>query len=106
MNSVAKAEPVCGVNKKQKIAAEDEGRVPASFFSSKQQSTIEENWGQNKITPKQQANIDFYLLRFIVCCFVAFSLLDSGFFIDFVSALYVMSKSPSSLIIVNLKRSY
>ena len=74
-----------------KISAEDEGRMPVSFqvSSSTQQSTIEENWGESKITPKRQANIDFYLLRFIVCCFVAFSLLDSGFFIDFVFALYV-----------------
>jgi hypothetical protein len=92
VNGVAKAEPVRGVNKKRKIAAEDEGRMSVSFSSSTQQSTIEENWGESKITPKQQANINFYLLRFIVCCFVAFSLLDSdsGFFIDFVFALYVM----------------
>lgn len=93
VNGVAKAEPVRGVNKKRKIEATDEGRVPASFSSSRQQSTIEENWGESKITPKRQANIDFYLLRFIVCCFVAFSLLDSGFFIDFVLALYVMHYS-------------
>lgn len=102
MNGVAKAEPVRGVNKKRKISAEDEGRMPASFSSSssRQQSTIEENWGESKITPKRQANIDFYLLRFIVCCFVAFSLLDSGFFIDFVLALYVMSLHYSHLIVV------
>ena len=81
MNGVAKAEPVRGVNKR-KIAAEDEGHVPASFSSSTQQLTIEKNWGVSKITPKWQANIDFYLLWFIVCCFVAFSLLDSGFFIS------------------------
>ena len=96
MKGVAKAEPVRGVNKKRKIAAEDEGRVPASFSSSKQQSTIEGNWGENKITPKRQANIDFYLLRFIVCCFVTLSLLDSGFFIDFVFALYMMYSLFSS----------
>ena len=98
LNGVAKAEPVRGVNKKRKIAAEDEGRVPASFSSSTQQSTIEENWGVSKITPKRQANINFYLLRFIVCCFVAFALLDTGFFIDFVSSLYVTLFSLFSFI--------
>lgn len=88
----AKAAPVRDA-KKRKVTAQDAGRVPAPFADSvgAQQSLLEDSWGQSKVTPTRQATIDFYLLRFIVCCFVAFSIVDSGFFIDFVIALYVTS---------------
>lgn len=51
------------------------------------QSKLSQSWGENKLTAARQALIDFYLLRFVVCCSIAFAVLDNGFFIDFVSAL-------------------
>ena len=39
------------------------------------------------ITVVCQALIDHYLLRFVVCCSIAFAVVDNGFFMDFVSAL-------------------
>lgn len=51
------------------------------------QSKLSQSWGESKLTAVRQAMIDYNLLRFIVCCAIAFSVLDSGFFIDFVTAL-------------------
>jgi hypothetical protein len=81
---------------KRKATVEDVGRVPTSFnppvesegsASTTQQSTLVQSWGQSKITAVHQALIDHYLLRFVVCCAVAFAVVDNGFFMDFVSAL-------------------
>jgi hypothetical protein len=81
---------------KRKATVEDVGRVPTSFnplvesegsASTTQQSTLVQSWGQSKITAVRQALIDHYLLRFVVCCAVAFAVVDNGFFMDFVSAL-------------------
>jgi hypothetical protein len=81
---------------KRKATVEDVGRVATSFnppveaegsASRAQQSTLVQSWGQNKITAVRQALIDHYLLRFVVCCSIAFAVVDNGFFMDFVSAL-------------------
>jgi hypothetical protein len=55
----------------------------------KTQTTVEENWSEPKVTPVRQATIDYFLLRMIICCGLAFSLVDNGFFIDFCMAMYV-----------------
>jgi hypothetical protein len=81
---------------KRKATVEDVGRVATSFnppveaegsASRAQQSTLVQSWGQSKITAVRQALIDHYLLRFVVCCSIAFAVVDNGFFMDFVSAL-------------------
>lgn len=87
---------------KRKATRQDHGREAVSFAppvehnSSQSSSTgsgatkqtnFEQNWGTTKITAIRQAFIDFMLLRFIVCCAIAASILDNGFFIDFVTAL-------------------
>ena len=41
----------------------------------------------SKISPNRQAEIDYYLLRFIICCSVAFAILDNRFFIDFLTCM-------------------
>jgi hypothetical protein len=91
-------------NKKWKVTNEDEGRVPVPMSSSSTptpstttgpvmesrpvQKTLAATWGDTtKITATRQATIDYYLLRFIVCCAIAFSVVDSGFFIDFIAVL-------------------
>jgi hypothetical protein len=81
---------------KRKATVEDVGRVATSFIppveskgsaSTAQQSTLAQSWGQSKITAVRQALIDHYLLRFVVCCSIAFAVVNNGFFMDFVSAL-------------------
>jgi hypothetical protein len=91
-------------NKKRKVTNDDEGRVPVPISSSSTpkpstttattresqpvQKTLAATWGDTtKITATRQATIDYYLLQFIVCCAVAFSIVDSGFFIDFIAIL-------------------
>jgi hypothetical protein len=45
------------------------------------QRTLNAHWAvTSKISSHRQAQIDFYLLRFIICCSIAFSVLDSRFF--------------------------
>ena len=51
------------------------------------QSKLSQSWGESKLTAARQAIVDFHLLRFIVCCSIAFAVLNNSFFIDFVSAL-------------------
>ena len=52
------------------------------------QHTLNAHWAvTSKISPHRQAQIDFYLLRFIICCSIAFSVLDSRFFIEFLTCL-------------------
>ena len=81
---------------KRKATVEDVGCVATSFnapvesegsASTPQQSTLVQSWGQSKITAVRQALIDHYLLRFVVCCSIAFAVVNNGFFMDFVSAL-------------------
>jgi hypothetical protein len=81
---------------KCRATVEDVGRVPTSFTppvesegsaSTAQQTTLVQSWGQSKITAVRQALIDHHLLRFVVCCSIAFAVVDSGFFMDFISAL-------------------
>jgi hypothetical protein len=59
------------------------------------QSYIDESFGSSKISARRQSWIDFTLLRFIICCFLAFSLLDNIFFLSFVRALYVSLPLPT-----------
>ena len=81
---------------KRKATVEDVGRVATSFISAvesegsastAQQSTLVQSWGQSKVTAVRQALIDHYLLWFVVCCSIAFAVVDNGFFMDFVLAL-------------------
>jgi hypothetical protein len=81
---------------KCKATDESVGRVPVTFGppveqsaspSTSTQATLNASWGEAKITAVRQAFIDYHLLRFIVCCAIAFSVVDSGFFIDLVKAL-------------------
>ena len=91
-------------NKKRKVTNDNEGRVPVLLSSSSTptpstttgpamesqpvQKTLAATWGDTtKITATRQATIDYYLLRFVVCCAIAFSVVDSGFFIDFIAVL-------------------
>jgi hypothetical protein len=92
---------------KRKATDEHVGRVPISFASASSpeppetgsqsplsstssatlQTKLSQSWGDHKLTAVRQAKIDLMLLRFIVCCAIAFSIVDNGFFIDFVNAL-------------------
>lgn len=82
--------------KKRKATNEGAGRVPVTFASPVEQgasssvstqATLNASWGETTISAVRQAFIDYNLLRFIVCCAIAFSIVDSGFFINFVKAL-------------------
>ena len=75
--------------KKRKIEKANEGRSDTVGI---RQVEITESFGPRSLTAKQQSLIDFLLLRFIICCSLAFSLLDNGFFIDFCNILYVLSQ--------------
>jgi hypothetical protein len=59
------------------------------------QTAITDSFGPKRITGAQQTVIDRFLLCFIVCCSIAFSILDSRFFIEFCRILYVASVSMS-----------
>ena len=51
-------------------------------------NTLTAHWATtSKITAKRQAEIDYYLLRFVICCSIAFAILDNRFFIDFLTCL-------------------
>ncbi|KAJ3913026.1 ribonuclease H-like domain-containing protein [Lentinula edodes] len=74
--------------KKHRIETETEGHSSSTPTASDPQQVLEASWGEvQKLTPPRQARIDYFLLRFVVCCAVAFAILDSGFFQDFVHAL-------------------
>lgn len=52
------------------------------------QPALKASWGEvTKLTAARQAQIDYFLLRFIICCAIAFSITDNGFFRDFIHAL-------------------
>ena len=73
-----------GVRSNKRKAADPElNRVPLQSDQGK----ITQSFGPSRLTAEQQARIDFYLLRFLICCSIAFSILDNGFFIDLVTAL-------------------
>jgi len=86
---------------KHKVADEASGCVPVSFAppvssdgtssgsstAPLAQSTLSQSWGDTKLTPPHQALIDYFLRQFIICGAIAFTILDNGFFIDFVAAL-------------------
>lgn len=51
-------------------------------------NTLTAHWATtSKISAQRQAEIDYYLLRFIICCSIAFAILDNRFFIDFLTCL-------------------
>ena len=51
-------------------------------------NTLFAHWATtSKISAQRQAEIDYYLLRFIICCSIAFVILDNQFFIDFLKCL-------------------
>jgi hypothetical protein len=93
---------------KRKATGEDVGRVTPSFAppvtpnlssaasgslstaSTPVQSKLSQSWGESKLTAVCQAMIDYQLLCFVICCAIAFLVVDSGFFIDFVAALRVL----------------
>ena len=108
----ARSKKVRGNNKKRKIAAEDHGRVPVTKFKSESdnlaspssaaetssaslsdgQKTLSQAWTSStgdptKLTAARQTRIDYFLLRFIIGCSIAFAILDNGFFWDFVTCL-------------------
>lgn len=41
----------------------------------------------SKLSANHQAEIDYYLLRFIICCSIAFAIVDNHFFIDFLTCM-------------------
>ena len=103
VTSQAKA-PAVREPSKRKATNQNAGRVEMSFappVSSEVSSTaasgsssatgvqskLSQSWGESKLTAARQAIIDFHLLRFVVCCSIAFAVLDNGFFIDFLSVL-------------------
>ncbi|KAJ6491973.1 hypothetical protein C8R45DRAFT_1136989 [Mycena sanguinolenta] len=47
--------------------------------SASGQTTLQDNWGAGRIATTRQVTIDYFLLRVINCCALAFSLLDNGF---------------------------
>ena len=99
------AAPAVRLPGKRKATDEHAGRVPISFASASSpelpetgsqsplpsmssvtlQTKLSQSWGDHKLTVVRQAKIDLMLLRFIVCCAIAFSIIDNGFFIDFVN---------------------
>ncbi|KAJ6623883.1 hypothetical protein B0H10DRAFT_2213253 [Mycena sp. CBHHK59/15] len=89
-------------SKKRKLENPAEGRAPVQGITTPShaessgstptaQHTLDDTWGASSITATRQSIIDYLLLRLIVCCTLAFSLCDNGFFIDFCNTLYVPS---------------
>ncbi|KAJ6613354.1 hypothetical protein B0H10DRAFT_2222257 [Mycena sp. CBHHK59/15] len=66
-------------SKKRKLENPAEGRAPVQGITTPSHA---ESSGTTR-----QSIIDYLLLRLIVCCALAFSLCDNGFFIDFCNAL-------------------
>jgi hypothetical protein len=60
----------------------------SSTTTSSSPNTLTSHWATtSKITAKRQAEIDYYLLRFVICCSIAFAILDNRSFIDFLVCL-------------------
>ena len=52
------------------------------------QHTLNAHWAvTSKLSSHCQAQIDYFLLQFIICCSIAFSVLDNQFFIEFLACL-------------------
>src|SRR6266540_4055755 len=77
--------PPAVCRKKRKAAEPDSGRIDE--LAETTQGKITNSFGPSKLSAQQQSRIDYYLLRFLVCCSVAWAILDNGFFIEFVTAL-------------------
>lgn len=59
-----------------------------SKLNTNPSNTLTAHWATtSKISAKRQAEIDYYLLRFVICCSIAFAILDNQFFIDFLTCL-------------------
>ncbi|KIM90088.1 hypothetical protein PILCRDRAFT_84255 [Piloderma croceum F 1598] len=62
------------------------------------QHTLNAHWAvTSKISSHCQAQIDYFLLRFIICCSIAFSVLDNCFFIEFLACLLPSYACPDRL---------
>ncbi|KAJ7599777.1 hypothetical protein C8J56DRAFT_879560 [Mycena floridula] len=78
--------PVC--QGKQKVDDPSHNRIPVKFgTNSGKQSKISDSFAPVNMNPSWQFRIDYFLLRFVICCAIAFSILDNGFFRDFVHVL-------------------
>ncbi|KAJ6590906.1 hypothetical protein B0H10DRAFT_1960891 [Mycena sp. CBHHK59/15] len=76
--------------KKRKVEDPADGRSPipgittelpqseSSQEAAPTQHTLASSWGESSITATRQSVIDYLLLRLIVCCSLAFALLDNG----------------------------
>jgi hypothetical protein len=59
-----------------------------SSSSMSNTGTLTAHWATtSKISAQRQAEIDYHLLRFVICCSIAFAILDNRFFIDFLTCL-------------------
>ncbi|KAK6981691.1 hypothetical protein R3P38DRAFT_3459720 [Favolaschia claudopus] len=88
----AVAPPVREKSRKAEDPNHDRVAIPgiatASTKAAPVQRTLGASWGSTeKMTAPRQSAIDYLLLRLLVCCSLAFALLDNGFFIDFCNAL-------------------
>ncbi|KAF7314722.1 hypothetical protein MKEN_00946200 [Mycena kentingensis (nom. inval.)] len=73
----------------RKVDDPSEGRVPGP------QTTMLDHVRPVKLTASQQARVDFYLLRMVICCALAWALVDNGFFVDFCKSLNSSYHVPS-----------
>jgi hypothetical protein len=94
-NPYHKRTPVEGISPVGSVPAPSSSPAPSNpavtptITPAPAQTTLDDNWGAGKITATRQATIDYFLLRMIICCALAFGLLDNGFFMDFCLAMYV-----------------
>ncbi|KAL0057945.1 hypothetical protein AAF712_015395 [Marasmius tenuissimus] len=80
---------------KSVASAEDEDHKQAPVAEELCQGKITEAFEPAQLTPQQWLKINFFLLRLLLCCALAWALLDDGFFIDFVNALNLAYKVPN-----------
>ncbi|KAF7327065.1 hypothetical protein MKEN_00281800 [Mycena kentingensis (nom. inval.)] len=81
------AEPAPVRTRTRKVDDPNEGRIA--------QTSIHDHLRPVKLTPPQQARIDYCLLRMFICCALAWTLVDNGFFVDFCKALCPSYPVPS-----------
>lgn len=93
-NPYHKRTPVPGISPLGPEQASSSASPAPESVAIPEQTTLQDSWGQTKITAPRQATIDYFLLRMVICCALAFSLLDNGFFIDFCIAMYVHIIAP------------
>ncbi|KAJ6576326.1 hypothetical protein B0H10DRAFT_2345315 [Mycena sp. CBHHK59/15] len=103
-------------SKKRKLENPAEGRAPVQGITTPShaessgstptaQHTLDDTWGASSITATRQSIIDYLLLRLIVCCALAFSLCDNGFFIDFCNALCPSYSVPDRSNFIGLRKT-